>query len=529
MDADLALHHLPGLVALERADERELRVALTQEPGTLSPIVGTLAIEADLVQFLFSGLTRYDDRGNQVPDLAVRVPTLANGDIARDGRSITYHLVRNAKWHDGVPVTSADIAFTFAALMNPKNNVAVTSPYDKIARVETPDAYTAKIILKQPWAPAIDAFSDRIGGAIVPAHLLAKEPDLNHIDFNAAPIGSGPYTFVAWHRGSDIVLAANPSYFRGAPKIGRVVIRFLTSDNTMLIAIRSHELDEADRLNISTFTNLGTVDGMLPATNTQSFWEHLTFNTRRAPVDDRRVRLALCYAFDVRDLLAKVSHGLGALGPTNQNPRTPWYNRKLTSYPYDPVKAGRLLDDAGWKMGPDGVRVKARQRLAISLSFPAGNINRDQTGVLLQQRWKQIGVDTSIKTYPPSTFFAQAANGGPFYGGKNDVTLAAFVQAVPDPNGISVNTADAIPPHGNNLSFYDNPELTRLENDAASTPVFARRKALYDRIQEIELRELPYYTLRWSEITNMRSTHLDGVRPGIVGSTFWNVADWTFR
>jgi peptide/nickel transport system substrate-binding protein len=308
-----------------------------------------------------------------------------------------------------------------------------------------------------------------------------------------------------------------------------VVIRFLTSDNTMLIAIRSHELDEADRLNISTFTNLGTVDGMLPATNTQSFWEHLTFNTRRAPVDDRRVRLALCYAFDVRDLLAKVSHGLGALGPTNQNPRTPWYNRKLTSYPYDPVKAGRLLDDAGWKMGPDGVRVKARQRLAISLSFPAGNINRDQTGVLLQQRWKQIGVDTSIKTYPPSTFFAQAANGGPFYGGKNDVTLAAFVQAVPDPNGISVNTADAIPPHGNNLSFYDNPELTRLENDAASTPVFARRKALYDRIQEIELRELPYYTLRWSEITNMRSTHLDGVRPGIVGSTFWNVADWTFR
>jgi len=353
-----------------RADERELRVALTQEPGTLSPIVGTLAIEADLVQFLFSGLTRYDDRGNQVPDLAVRVPTLANGDIARDGRSITYHLVRNAKWHDGVPVTSADIAFTFAALMNPKNNVAVTSPYDKIARVETPDAYTARLSSSNRGRRRSDAFSDRIGGAIVPAHLLAKEPDLNHIDFNAAPIGSGPYTFVAWHRGSDIVLAANPSYFRGAPKIGRVVIRFLTSDNTMLIAIRSHELDEADRLNISTFTNLGTVDGMLPATNTQSFWEHLTFNTRRAPVDDRRVRLALCYAFDVRDLLAKVSHGLGALGPTNQNPRTPWYNRKLTSYPYDPVKAGRLLDDAGWKMGPDGVRVKARQRLAISLSFP---------------------------------------------------------------------------------------------------------------------------------------------------------------
>jgi peptide/nickel transport system substrate-binding protein len=525
----LALALLFAAPRSSRAGERELRVALTQEPGTLSPIVGTLAIEADLVQFLFSGLTRYDEHGNQVPDLAVRVPTLANGGISADGRSITYHLVHNARWHDGVPVTSADVAFTFAALIDPKNNVGNTNPYDKIARVETPDPYTARLVLKEPWAPAIDAFSDRIDGAIVPAHLLKSYPDLNHVDFNAAPVGSGPYKFVAWHRGSDIELEANPQYFRGVPKIRRVVIRFLANDNTMMIALRTRELDIADRLNLSTYTNLGSVPGMLPALTTQSFWEHLTFNTARPPMDDRRVRLALCYAFDMRDLLAKVAHGLGALGPTSQNPLTPWYNRKLTYYPYDPVRAGRLLDEAGWKMGSDGVRMRAGQRLSIMLNFPAGNITREQTGVLLQQRWKQIGVETEIKTYPPATFFATAANGGPFYGGKNDVTLAAFVNAVPDPNGVAINSADFIPPHGNNLAFYANAELTRLENEAAATPVIAKRKALYDRIQEIELRELPYYTLRWSELTDMRSADLNGVRPPLIGSTFWNVADWTFR
>jgi peptide/nickel transport system substrate-binding protein len=464
-----------------------------------------------------------------VPDLAVRVPSRANGDIAADGRSITYHLVHNARWHDGVPVTSADVAFTLAALMNPKNQVGSTEPYDKIARVETPDPYTARLVLKQSWAPAIDAFSDRIDGAIVPVHLLKSYPDLNHVDFNAAPVGSGPYRFVAWHHGSDIELEANPDYFRGKPKIDRVIVRFLTNDNTMMIAVRTHDVDIADRLNISTFSNLGPVPDMLPATNTQSFWEHLTFNTRHVPLDDQRVRLAMCYGFDMHEILVKVAHGLGALGPTNQNPLTPWYNRKLTYYPYDPVRAGRLLDEAGWKMGADGVRVKGNQRLSLTLSFTAGNVTRDQTGVLLQQRWKQIGVETIIKTYPASTFYAPAGFGGPFYGGKTDVTLSAFIKAVPDPNGIAVNDADQIPPHGNNLAFYANAELTRLENEAAATPVIAQRKALYDRIQVIELRELPYYVIRWSEITDMRSADLEGVRPPLIGSTFWNVADWKFQ
>lgn len=106
--------------------ERVLRIGITQEPGTLNPVIATLAVESDLAQFLFSGLTRYDEHGNQIPDLAERIPTRENGDIAADGRSITYHLVHNARWQDGVPVTSADVAFTYAALRNPRNNVTIT-------------------------------------------------------------------------------------------------------------------------------------------------------------------------------------------------------------------------------------------------------------------------------------------------------------------------------------------------------------------------------------------------------------------
>ncbi|MBV8583484.1 MAG: peptide ABC transporter substrate-binding protein, partial [Candidatus Eremiobacteraeota bacterium] len=419
--------------------------------------------------------------------------------------------------------------FTFDAQMNPKNNISTREPYDRIARVETPDRYTVRLILKRPWAPVLNAFNGGNAGAIVPAHILAKYDDVNHVDFNHDPIGCGPYRLVAWHRGSDMTFEADPHYFRGVAKIKHVTIRFLTNDNTMLIALRTHELDLADRLNLSTYTTLGPVSGMIAAINTQNYWEHLTFNTSRPPMDEVRVRQALCYAFDVHEIFEKVAHGVGVLGPTSENPVTPWYNRRLNYYPFDPAQAKRLLEEAGWKVGPDGIRVRDGKRLSVTFVSTAGNMTREQTQVILLGHWKDIGVETVIKDGPASMVFALASNGGPLYSGNYDVALSAFVNGDPDPQRINVNASYRVPPEGNNISFYRNAELTRLEEDAASTFDIATRKRLYDRIQEIELRELPYYNIRWSEITDMRSTSLEGVHPPVAGSTFWNIADWQFK
>jgi peptide/nickel transport system substrate-binding protein len=125
--------------------------------------------------------------------------------------------------------------------------------------------------------------------------------------------------------------------------------------------------------------------------------------------------------------------------------------------------------------------------------------------------------------------FALAANGGPLYGGKFDVALSALIQQTPDPNQLNVNTDDAIPPNGNNTSFYHNAELTHLENAAAQTFDVAARKRMYDRIQEIVEREVPYYTLNWLPVNDVHVPGLEGVRPTIVNSTFWNIASWQFR
>jgi peptide/nickel transport system substrate-binding protein len=516
-------------VPAQASAQRTLRVALTQEPATLNPIVGTLQVETDVQEFIFDGLIRHDDHGNAVPDLAERVPTRENGGISSDGRTITYHLVHNAHWQDGAPVTSQDVKFTFEAIMNPKNNVGSRVPYDEIARVETPDPYTVRLVLKRPWAPVLQEFADGNVGAIVPAHLLSKYSDLNRIDYNAAPIGSGPYRLLSWRRGSEMILEANPNYFRGAPRIKHVVIRFLTNDNTMLIASRTGELDLADRLNISTFVQLGVVPHMVAATNIQSFWEHLTFNTGRPPLSDVEVRRALCYAVDVHNIFEKVAHGIGALGPTEENPETQWFDRHLHYYPYDPKKAAQMLDADGWKLGPDGVRVKDGKRLSLTFVSTSGNITREATEVILQESWRAIGADVTIKNGPASMVFAVAANGGPLYSGNFDVALTAFIIANPDPYTIPFNSEDSIPPNGNNLAFFRNPEVTQLENKAASTFDIHSRKRLYDRIQTIVLRDAPYYTMRWASVTDIRAEDLNGVRPPVTGSTFWNVADWEFR
>jgi peptide/nickel transport system substrate-binding protein len=519
----------PSRLVAQGSSRGELHVALSEEPANLNPVVGTLAVESDIAALVFSGLTRYDEKGNQVPDLAQRVPTLANGGISADGKTITYHLVRNARWHDGVPLTSADVKFTFDALMNPKNNVVDREPYDEMQRVETPDPYTVRIVLKRPWAPAVYGFGNGIDGSIVPAHLLGKLADLNHADFNALPVGSGPYKLVAWHHGSDMVFAADPAYFRGVAKIPRIVVRFLENDNTMMIALRTHEVDIGDTLNIAAFIQLRAVAGMVSAVTAKTYWEHLTFNTSRAPLDDRRVRLALCSAIDVQQIFADVFHHLGALGPTSINPETPWYNRRVTDYPFDPRRAAALLDDAGWKLGTDGIRTRNGKRLELTFISTAGNVTRAQTMVLLQQRWRDIGADVSLKTFPPATMFAQAANGGPFYGGKFDIALSAFIAPNPDPNQLNVNRQNELPPAGNNLSFYRNAELSALEDSAAGTYNFAARKRLYDRIQEIVRRDVPYYTLNWLPLTDVRRVDLDGVKPPIVNSTFWNIATWQYR
>ena len=526
----LAFAFRSGAAPVRAADGgAQLIVGVQQEPATLNPVLATLATESDVFNLVFDGLFRHDAAGRLVPDLATRVPTRENGDVSADGRTITYHLVRNARWHDGVPVTSEDVKFTWEAIVDPRNIISNRNPYEEFERVDTPDAATVVVRMKRPWAPMLDAaFSDYPQGAIVPAHLLRGAGNLNRDPFNAAPVGSGPYRFVSWQRGVSMTFAANPAYFRGPPSIARITWRFVPSDNTIAAELRAGELDFVDSLQPAPYAQLGAVAGLIPALGPSLGWEHLTFNTSREPLADQRVRRALCEAMDVRELYAKIAHGAGELGVGLQHPRSPWYLRSLRPCLFDPAGAERLLDAAGWRRGPDGIRSKDGRPLAIVFGTPAGYVDREQTQILLQARWRSIGVATELRSYPLLLFNGPEQSGGILRGGKVDVALSASLQRTLDPSRISILSADAVPPHGNNFAFWRNTRVTQLEDRAATTVDPARRKAAYDEIQRIVARDVPYVTIRWRETIAMHKLGLQGIQPPLVGSTYWNVNRWTF-
>jgi peptide/nickel transport system substrate-binding protein len=512
------------------AAEDTLRVALQQEPGTLNPVISTLAVEIDAYNLLFDGLFRNDEHGNLVPDLATRVPTQQNGDISRDGLTIIYHLVRNAKWHDGQPVTSDDVKFTYEAIMDPHNNVVTRIPYDHFARVDAPDPYTVVVHLKQPFAPAVVmSFTNFSQGAIVPAHVLRGVSDLNHSAFGTNPVGSGPYRFVAWHHGNDMIFEANPAYHRKVPSIHRIVWHFTPSENTIISELRSHDIDLVDKLGIAAYTQLGPIPGFLPALAPSTLWEHLTLNAGSGPLQDVRVRRALCEGFDIREIYAKVVHGIGSLGVGLQPPWSTWYDQTLRPCAHDPVQARKLLDQAGWHVGPDGIRTKDGKPLQITFTTVAGIIDREQTAVILQSRWREIGVDTQIKTFPAATFFAPGQAGGIFYGGKFDVALSAFILRSLDPERISFDTSAMIPPEGQNTAFWRNARVDALEAQGVRVYDESQRRRIYDEIQQIEAREVPYVIMRWWTSIAIHDVRLHGLRDAPVGSLYWNVSDWTFQ
>ncbi len=220
----------------------DFTIAQQREPRALNPALenGTSATEWSLL--LFSYLVKYDDRGQIVGDIATQVPTPANGGISADGRTITYHLRRGVRFADGTPLTAADCVWSIDAVNNRANNVQSRNGYDLIDRAEAPNATTLVLHLKKPFAPLITIVLAPQGFPILPKHVLSSLPDFNNIGFNSQPLGSGPYVVTHWARGDRVQLRANPYYWQGKPKIGRLDIQFVPSPQTAINLLQTHEI-----------------------------------------------------------------------------------------------------------------------------------------------------------------------------------------------------------------------------------------------------------------------------------------------
>ncbi len=376
-----------------------LRIATSLSPNTLNPILSTQQVEAMVQAFSLDPLIATDEKGNDVPILAASVPTLENGGISRDGLTITYRLRRNVRWQDGAPFTSRDVAFTFRAIMNPATAVATRHGWDQIARVDTPDAYTAVFRLKQPFAPAVHTFFAHSDAPyyVMPAHLLDRYHDLNRVPFNSKPVGTGPFKLVRWLRGDRIEYVANDDYFLGRPKLRKIIVHLVPDENTISSEMQAHEIDWFSAATPRMYPQLKAIQGIDIRLVPMNANDAIIFNTKRPPFDNPNVRRAVGLAID-KPLLVREATYDTTVPATEDLPSFMWaFDPNAGTTARDLAAANGLLEAAGWSRTADGIRFKDSKHLTMGLAYRTDSITDRNRGVLVAAMLKDAGIDVELK------------------------------------------------------------------------------------------------------------------------------------
>ena len=493
------------------------------EPDSLNVVIGNQQIDVDLSMFWAGYLLNYNDNNQFVPELATEEPTLRNGGIRSDGKTIVYHLRRGVRWQDGAPFDADDVIFSYRAIMNPKNNVNSRTGYDVIERIEKKDDYTIVVHLKHPWAPFVASFFTMSSTAypVLPAHLLAKYPDINHVPYNEKPIGTGPFKVVEWQHGTLIRFVANRDYWRGPPKLQEIDYRPIPDANTVLTELRTHEEDMDFVASESQVGELRTIGGDEVQLVPFNAYVEYAFNLKNPILSDVRVRRALAAATDRKTIIDNVTHGVQLLGEGDQPSFLPWANSSIHPSPYDPAKAKRLLDEAGWRVGRDGIRSKDGKRLALAIATTTGSTTGAAVAVLLQRWWHDVGVEVSIRTYVAPLMFGGYAAGGIVQTGKYDVAFFSWYSGV-DPDDSTLFMCDQFPPGGQNTYFFCDHRLDEAERIALSSYDPAVRKQAYDTIESILVSRRPFVTLWFVRRVNVYNSDLKNFKPAHAGVEIWN-------
>ena len=349
---------------------------------------------------LFAGLVRVDDAFQPRPYLAER------WEISGDGRTYTFHLAPNARFHDGTPITSADVAFSLAVVK--QHHPFGIAMFDAVDRVDTPDAHTAVIRLARPH-PALMQSLVPLLMPILPRHVFGDGQDPKTHPMNAAPVGSGPFRFKEWVRGRHVILERNDDFFiEGRPLLERIVVRFFKLPSVRMLALEKGEVDYYPFAGLR-FRDIPRIaDNPDLRVSTKGYealgsLNYVEFNLRAPPFDDLRVRRAVAYAID-QDFMVNTLHGglpRPGYGPLHRS--SPFHNAdSLNRYPVDLERARRLLDAAGHQ--PDGEGV----RLRVVLDYPPFHADSLGTGATyIKFQLRKVGIAVDLRTAPDFASWAQ--------------------------------------------------------------------------------------------------------------------------
>jgi peptide/nickel transport system substrate-binding protein len=426
-----------------------LRYATGDDVSTLNPHLSQQLSLSYIASLTMAYLVKWDEHNDPYAELATAVPTMKNGGVSRDGLTITYHLRHGVTWSDGAPFDADDVVFSTGVVLDPANDEAARTGWDQIVRTDEPDKYTVVYHLRKPYSPFVETFFSTAAGnpCILPKHLLARYPNINHVAYNALPVGIGPFKYLRWDRGHDVIMVPNPRYFRGLPKLDEVDFKIVSDRGAIVAALEENRLDMWFPASGTYYDRIKSLQAFDVLEAPGYDFDHLDFNVTRPAVSDPVVRRALRLAIDRAALVKNVDSGMGTIQEST-TPATSPYNVAIPAVPFDIARANALLDSDGWARGAGGIRAKNGVRLALDVATVTSVVN-DAKIELIRASWRQIGVSLNVRHYSAAVAYAPVQRGGIIGGNSYDVTMFAWQNgAIGDYSGLY--SCNSIPPDGQN-------------------------------------------------------------------------------
>jgi len=557
--ATLAVAMLSGQALAERGSDGQLNILYWQAASTMNPYLsgGTKDIEA--ASLVVEPLAHYDENGDMVPVLVTEIPTIENGGVAEDFLSITWKLNPDIVWSDGTPLTADDVVFSGNYCLDPDAGCNAASYFTDVASIEAVDPHTVKITFSVPkpfpYGPFVGSTAPVIQKAQFENCMGAKAQECTEQNF--APIGTGPFKVVEFRANDVVTLEANENYrdpdkpafqtavFKGggdAASAARAVLETGEYDYAWNLQVEPEILNQMAQAGKGVIvTSFGTSVERLIVNLTNpdpALGDNRSLymdGTNPHPfLSDPAVRRALSLAID-RQVLVDVGYGAAGQPGCNILPAPAIYastaNDECLKQNID--EANKILDDAGWVRGSDGIREKDGVRLSILYQTSTNSV-RQGTQALIKQMWEEIGVETELRNIDAAVFFggdpASPDTYGKFYA---DIEMYTNNFDGTDPEKYMANWACSEIPGpdnswlGNNIPRACSGDYDQLVDQMAQTASLEERAKLAREMNDIIVQNYWMIPLIWRGDVSAHATTLDGVRMNSWDSELWNVADWT--
>lgn len=529
-----------------------LKVLWWQAPTLLNPHFAVGTKDQDGSRIFYEPLASWDPDGNLIPVLAAEIPTIQNGGLARDGKSVTWKLKRGVTWHDGNPVTADDLIFNWEYAADKATATVSIGTYGPLERVEKLDSHTVRVVFKKPTPYWADAFCG-VRGMILPKHLFEpyKGAKSREAPNNLKPVGTGPYRYVDFKPGDIVRAEINPNYhipnrpffdtieMKGggdAVSAARAVIQTGEFDYAWNMQVEDEILKRLEqggkgRADIALGGNIEHIQCNFADPWKEVDGERSSLKTSHPFLADPAVRQALNLLVD-RGSVQEQIYGRTGIATANFLNAPPRFSSKNTRWEFNIEKANQILDAAGWKRGPDGVRAKDGKKLKMVYQTSI-NAPRQKNQAIVKQACAKAGIDVEIKSVTASVYFSSdPANPDTYTHFYTDIQMYTTTMTQPDPE-LFMNqfTSWEVASkenkwQGRNITRWRSEEYDKLYRVAESELDPVKRAALFIKMNDLVIQNVVVIPVVWRPRVAAISHRLkDAVQSGW-DSDFWQLPYW---